>query len=270
MKQIIFLLFLILSLSCEKNDTIQKFIDEIHTNDTNCLSAVKKAENDLKNKKNIYCKSYGMLSNLEEERHTKEFDSILNSKNIEIKIAHYSDIVYENKRQNCYCELINLVFEEKYGSKFIDSIHFLSDSIWIRKKTDLVFSKHGLNGIWNKPALFPGDKFYDSEYHTGLQEKFDELFNKYDRNYIVTNKENGNGVANIRIDVYVDRLGNATINNYYITYFDVEAKKENYNKSYHESIKNLAFKLINETKWKPATVGNIYVNSEFSVIINLK
>lgn len=268
MKQIIFLVILILSVTCEKNDTIQKFIDEIHANDTNCLNAIKRAENDLKNEKNIYCKSFGMLSNLVEERHTKEFDSILKSKNIEIKSAYYSDIVYENKRQNCYCELMNMVFEKKYGNNFIDSIHFISDSIWIRKNPDLIFSKTGLNGIWNKPALFPGDKFYDSEYHTGLQEKFDELYDKYDRNYLVTNKENG--VAQIRIDIYVDRLGKSTVKDYYITYFDNHTNKENYNKSYHKSIKDLAFKLIKENKWKPATVGNINVNSEFSMIINLK
>jgi len=133
----------------------------------------------------------------------------LKSKNIEIKNAHYSDIVYENKHQNCYCKIMNLIFEEKYGQKYIDSIHFISDSIWIRKNPDLIFSRGSVNGLWDKPALFQGDKNYNDEYHTGLQEKFDELF-KYDKKYIVTNKENGNGVANIRIDLYVDKYGNAS------------------------------------------------------------
>ena len=104
---------------------------------------------------------------------------------------------------------MNLIFEEKYGQKYIDSIHFISDSIWIRKNPDLIFSRGSVNGLWDKPALFQGDKNYNDEYHTGLQEKFDELF-KYDKKYIVTNKENGNGVANIRIDLYVDKYGNAS------------------------------------------------------------
>lgn len=269
MRQIIFLVFLMLTVSCERSNTIQKFTDEIHPDDTNCLNAIKTAKNDLKKGRDIYCKSYGMLLNFEEERHAKEFDSILKSKSIEIKNAHYSDVVYKNKRQNCYCELMNLVFEERYGSKFIDSIHFISDSIWVRKNPDLIFSRGSINGKWHKPALFPGDKFYNSEYHTGLQEKFDELF-KYDEKYIITNKDNGFGVAQIRVDVYVDKFGNSAIKDYYITYFDTKANKKNYNKSYHESIKNLAFNLIKQNKWKPATVGNVNVNSEFSVIINLK
>ncbi len=251
-------------MSCENNKTIQKFKNGIHKNDTDCLNSIKEVENDIKKGTGIYCKSYGMLTNFTEERHVKEFDSILKSQKIEIKEAHYSDIVYKNKRQNCNCELMNLVFEERFGSKFIDSIHFISDSIWIRKNPDLIFSKGSINGIWNKPALFPGDKYYDEEHHTGLQEKFDELYNQYDKKYIITNKENG--TAEIRIDIYVDKYGKASIKDYYITYFDIKTNKENYN----ESIKNLAFNLIKQNEWKPATVGNINVNSEFSVIINLK
>ncbi len=270
MNRIIFLFFIVLLISCENNKTIQKFKNEIHPNDTDCLNSIIKAENDLKKGVDIYCKSYDMLTNFSEERHSKEFDSILKSKKIEIKNAHYSDVVNDNIRQNCYCEIMNLVFEEKYGAKYIDSIHFISDSIWIRKNPDLIFSKNSFNGLWDKPALFLGDKYYNDEFHSGLQEKFDELFNQYDKNYIITNKENGKGVAQIRIDIYVDKQGNATVKDYYITYFDNYTNKDNYNKSYHESIKNLAFKLIEENKWKPATIGDININSEFSAIVELK
>lgn len=69
---------------------------------------------------------------------------------------------------------------------------------------------------------------------------------------------------------FVDKNGKATIRDYYITYFDLSSDKKNYNRKYHKSIKDLAFKLITEKLWKPATVGNIDVNSEFSVIIKLK
>jgi hypothetical protein len=57
-------------MSCEKNQTIQKFKKEIHPDDIDCLNEIKKAENDLKIGIDIYCKNYGMLTNFSEERHT--------------------------------------------------------------------------------------------------------------------------------------------------------------------------------------------------------
>ena len=47
MRQIIFLVFLMLTVSCERGNTIQKFTDEIHPDDTNCLNAIKTAKNDF-------------------------------------------------------------------------------------------------------------------------------------------------------------------------------------------------------------------------------
>src|SRR5690606_667950 len=270
MNKIIFFLFIILFYSCEKNTAIRDFKNEIDSNDINCLKEISRAEKDLKEGIDVYCKSFGMLIDFDKERHSAEFDSILKSKNIKVKTAVYSDMILEDKRQNCYCEIMNLMFEEKYGTQYIDSIHFIADSLWILKNLDLTFAKESVYGSWDKPALFPGDKYYNAMYHSGLQDKFDSLFTYYDDDYIYTNKENGLGLAQIRVDIHVDKKGNATIKDYHITYFDTQSNKEDYNQKYYELIKNVAFKLITEYKWKPATIGNVDVNSDLSVFIGLK
>jgi len=254
--------------SCQKNDIVENFKSEISKNDINCLKEISRAEADIKNNKDVYCSSFGFLSfNANESRHEEQFDSILNSLNITHKTVVYSDLVFEDRRENCYCELMNISFEQKFGKDFISKIHHKADSIWILKNDNLVFSNGGVNGSWDKPALYPNDKYYNSEYHSGLQEEFDKIIT-YPENYIKTGT--GDGLAQLRVDVSVNKIGEVKILDYYFTFFDTNKNIENYNQEHWESIKNVAFEAITKNKWKPATIGNIDVNSEFSVFIKLK
>src|SRR5690606_32712412 len=205
----------------------------------NCLKEISKAETDIKNNKDVYCSSFGFLMfNTNEDRHQEQFDSILNSLNIIHETAVYSDLIFEDKKQNCYCELMNIQFEQKFGKDFISKIHYKADSIWILKNDTLLFSKNGLNGSWDKPALYPNDKYY-SEYHSGLQEEFDKMID-YPENYIKTNEG-----SYLRVDVFVNKEGKAETLDYFFYFFDSNKKDtKNYNQEHRENIKNIAFEAI--------------------------
>lgn len=197
MNKFIYLLFTFILISCKKNEFDELF-KEFNYQDKECFSELTRAKNDYLNGLKVHCMYDDGLTSDQRNRHSREFDSILKTKNIQLKfdaVKHFG--VSDYNKENCYCRLMNKLMARDFGEEYFDSLHFLADSLWVIKNPDIIFIKGGVNGIWDKPALYPNDKFYNDEYHSGLQDLFDEQF-VYDDDYELT----VDGVAQIRVDVF--------------------------------------------------------------------
>jgi len=262
---LIFFLFLIASCNQNKSSVIDLSNKE-------CREGVEIAKTKIKNGSLIYCSEYGDFLNFSEVRHENELDSLLSILKIKRESTWYSDIENEFKKSNCYCEIMNDNIQEEFGKNFIDSIHYVADSLWILKNTELLFDGENGNGKYDKPALFPGDKFYDEMNHSGLQDKFDQIVN-YPEDYVKTAKYKNKellGSALLRLDISVDRAGKAKLNSHFFTFFNLQNNTENYNQSSRNYLLKVTKDLIENTKWIPAKIKGVYVNSEFSTFLNLE
>lgn len=253
--------FLLLIVSCKQNKS-----SNIDLSNKECREGVEIAKAKIKKGFLIYCSVYGDFINFSEVRHENELDSLLSLLKIKRESTWYSDIENEFKKSNCYCELMNDNINATFGKNFIDSIHYVADSLWILKKTDLIFNGENGNGKYDKPALFPGDKFFNEMNHSGLQDEFDQIVD-YPKDYVKTVKYKNTellGSALLRLDISVDRTGKAKLNGYFFTFFNLQNNTENYNLSSRPYLLKVAKELVENTKWIPAKIKGVYVNTEFS------
>ena len=262
-KELIAILIIVLLVSCNKKKSVY---DSINPKDTACIKELQNAEIDLKNNKLVYC-NYTGSPGFHPLRAEKEMDSLLKIKNIEFQNESSPCVVNEKLNYHCYCELMQEKINEKFGNKFIDSLLFKADSIHILKHLNEIYYNGSLNGSWDKPALYPGDKYYDERNHSGLQKEFDSKV-EYQKDYRYLNGENSLAFLQVYLDI--DRNGNAKIYDYHIEFFDYTTKESDFNKKYWEYFKKIAFHLIENTKWTPATIKNIRVNSRNDIAIYLK
>ncbi|WP_129540973.1 hypothetical protein [Flavobacterium sp. 140616W15] len=260
------LLFLLITLmSCNSNKK-KSVVDSVNPKDTICIKELEDAKKDLKNNKIIYCNYTGAPTHFP-LRAQKEMDSILKLYNIEFRNESSPCLVDEKVNYHCYCELMQEKIDEKFGEKFIDSLLFISDSLHILKNLDELYYNGSMAGSWDKPALFPGDTHYDEINHSGLQKAFDSKV-IYPKNYRYSN--NPNSLAFLQVYLDIDRNGNAKIHDSHIEFFDYKTKESGYNKKHWEYLKKIAFPLIEKTKWIPAKIKNINVNSKNDITIYLK
>ncbi|MEC4005822.1 hypothetical protein OX283_014215 [Flavobacterium sp. SUN052] len=262
-KEIIVILIIVFFISCDKRKSVY---DSVNPKDSVCIKELEDAEKDLRNNKLVYCNYTGNIG-FHALRAEKQMDSLLKIKNIEFQNESSPCVVDEKLNYHCYCELMQEKINEKFGSKFIDSLLFKADSIYILKHLDEVFYNGSLIGSWDKPALFPGDKYYDEHNHSGLQKEFDSKV-EYEKDYRYLNGENSLAFLQVYLDI--DRNGNAKIYDYHIDFFDYSKKESGFNKKYWEYFKSIAFPLIENTKWTPAKIKNINVNSRNDIAIYLK
>lgn len=261
------ILFLFFLISCNQNKS-----SVIDLTNKECREGVEIAKAKINKGFLIYCSEYGDFLNFSETRHENELDSLLSRLKIKRESTWYSDVENEFKKSNCYCEIMNDNIKEKFGKDFIDSIHYAADSLWILKNTDLVFNGENGNGEYDRPALFPGDKFYDEMNHSGLQDKFDQVVN-YPKDYIKTEQHKDGevkGIVLLRLDISVDKAGKAKLNDYFFTFVNLQNNTENYNQSSRPYLLKIAKDLVENTKWIPAKIKGVSVNSEFSAILNLE
>jgi hypothetical protein len=261
-KSITACLLLVSVLSCSRSNSIE---DNVHPSDVECKKELNKARIEINSGKLTYCNYTGNII-YRPLRCAEEMESLLAKKNIAYVNEGSPCIVQENRNYHCYCELMQEKIEEKYGKKMIDSLLFIADSLHVLKKLDEIYYQGSLAGTWDKPALFPGDTHYNETNHAGLQKAFDEKI-KYPKGYTFTKEDNIN-ILSVTVDV--DREGKAIIADSYISYYNIATKAGDYNKQYWKYIKGVAFHLIQDTRWKPATIKNVNVNSKSSIYIYLK
>jgi hypothetical protein len=240
--------------------------DKIHPNDKDCFEELRLAKKDISNSKLVYCNYVGSVG-WHSLRAEKQMDSLLNKFKIEFQNENSPCVVEENKNYHCYCEYMQEKINEKYGEKFIDSLLFKADSIYILKHLEKTFYNGSLSGTWDKPALFPKDTHYDQTNHSGLQKAFEKNV-KYPKEYIY--KKGENSMAFLQIYLDIDEMGKAKITDYQFVFWNSITKKENYNEKYWNYFKNIAFPLIEKTTWIPAKIKNINVKSRNDIILYLK
>ncbi len=241
-------------------------MDSVNPNDTICNKELEQAKKDLIYNKLVYCNYTGapIRKLLRSER---EMDSMLAIHKIKFQNESSPCVINEKVNYHCYCELMQEKINEKFGEKFIDSLLFIADSLHVLKNLDKTYYNGSLVGSWEKPALFPGDKYYDERNHSGLQDAFDSKV-IYPKDYKYSS--DSNSIAFLQVYLDIDRNGNAKIYDFHVEFFDNKTKEKDFNKKYWDYFKNIAFPLIENTKWIPAKIKNINVNSRNDIAIYLK
>jgi hypothetical protein len=251
--------------SCKESKK-KSFIDKVHPDDIDCFNEIERAEKDIENKKLVYCHSTGSIT-YSLLRCKKEMDSLLQQNNIVFEYTSSSDVVYENKTQGCYCSLMLESIAEKFGAKFIDSIFFQADSLYILKNLDKVFEYSDYDNGWDNPPLYPNDTSYDATNHSGLQKAFESVV-KYPNNYVFRNDKRPSANASVSINLIVDKDGKARVLDSSFDFWNSQTKKEDYrNEKHYAYLRKLATELIENVKWAPAKVKNINVKSKSNIYI---
>lgn len=262
-KELIAIFIIVLLVSCNKKKSV--YIT-VNPKDTACIKELQIAEVDLKNNKIVYC-NYTGSPGFHALRAEKQMDSLLKIKNIEFQNESSPCVIDEKLNYHCYCDLMQEKINEKFGNKFIDSLLFKADSIYILKHLNEIYYNGSLNGSWDKPALFPGDKYYDEMNHSGLQTEFERIV-KYPKNYVYKTEENS--MSDLSVNLIIDEKGKATIIDSYLNFWNSKTKKDNFNKEYCKYFKDIINSLIENTKWKPAQIKGINVKSKNHIIVYLK
>ena len=137
MKPVTTILFLIIFIaSCRQPDKKVSRFDNIPKSDTTCLKELEKAKKDFNKGKLIYC-NYTQFPRL---RCEKEMAQLLEKYNIPFENEYASDVIIEGQTDGCYCDYMQEQIETLHGKKFIDSLLYIADSIFISKNLDKNYS----------------------------------------------------------------------------------------------------------------------------------
>lgn len=259
------LIAILLLFSC--NDSSKKSVREtVNPEDTVCIKEISEAEKDIKSNKLSYCNYVGNIG-FHALRAEKEMDSLLKFNKVSFQNESSPCIVENNKKYHCYCEIMQEEIDKRFGKNYIDSLLNKADSLHVLKNLDKTYYNGSMYGSWDKCALFPGDTRYDEGNHEGLQKAFNDKV-IYPKNYRYSDPKNSLTFLQVYLDV--DRNGNAKIYDYHIEFYDIKTKEKNYNKQFWDYFKEVAFPLIEKTKWIPAKIKGINVNSKNDIAIYLK
>ena len=249
--RLLFLLAVLIGLiiSCKQSSKEKSRFDNISQVDTTCLKALKKAKTDIKNGKLTYCHHAGSLLYIP-LRSSHELDSLLNLSGLNYTEQITSDVVYPDQTQGCYCDYMNEMIERKYGTKFIDSLLNLSDSLYVQN--NLVDAFYYAN--CDTRPNYPGDTdTYQDEFSRVFQQDLEKTL-KYPTRYV--KRPNDDSSAFVNVDLYVDKDGNATITGYWFL-FDMKRNHE-----FEEYFKEVINKAMKKNGWTAATIRNQKVNSD--------
>jgi hypothetical protein len=238
----------------------------VNPNDTSCFKEIKKAKTDLAKSEFVYCNYVGNII-WQALRAQKEMDSLLKLHNIKYQDESSPSVIDENKNYHCYCEYMQEQINLKFGERFTDSLLYIADSLYILKNIDDTFDNSSDRTKWDIPPLFPGDSSYDQTNHSGLQQAFNKVV-KYPNGYKYKNGENSGAMLKFHLDT--DKVGNTKVTGTEYLFWDYITKEEDYNKPFYEYFKNLAVSLIKNTRWTPAKIKKLSVNSKSEIFVYLK
>lgn len=240
--------------SCQMHNKKGSHFANIPLTDTTCLKGIAKAKENISKGDLSYCYDAGSIL-YRPARCEHEMDSLLKLYNIGYKNVTTSDVIIEGQTQGCYHDYMNEMISTKFGNKFIDSLFYTADSIYILKNLDNLFEAHELD---TEPR-FPGDTADEnSNFNPGLQIEFNKRVS-YPIGYVKKSKENQFAFANFTIEI--DRFGKAKIKEFYFQ-FDNEA-----NYKFEKNLTKIFEPLIVNTTWVAATIKKQNVNSSIITFI---
>ncbi len=241
--------FIVLIISCKHILKQTSRFDNISKSDTTCLKSLKRAKDDIIKGRLTYCYYAGSLL-YNSLRSFHEMDSLLNVFGLEYIEEMTSDVIYSGQTQGCYCDYMNETIGVKYGTKFIDSLLNLSDSLYVLNNIAGIFYYENCDTQPNYPT--DTDTHHD-EYSEIFQKDLDTVL-KYPTGYI--KRPNYDSSAFVDINLYVDKEGNATITGYWFLF----GMKSNHRfENYLKRVINMTMK---KSGWTAATIRNQKVNSD--------
>lgn len=255
-----FLLTLILTIAACTHKKKKSVEDNVHPSDTTCIKEITQAKTDLKNNKLVYCNYVGNIV-WQALRAENEMQGLLKQNGIEYQDESSPCVIQESRNYHCYCEFMQEKINEKFGNKYTDSLLYIADSLWIMKNRDRVFDCGSERSCWDKPAIFPGDSTYDQTNHSGLQLTFEKNF-IYPKDYYFS--DSIDLPIMLQVYLFIDEKGNAKINDFQMCAW---AKA---NEKHYSYFKTEAKKIIEQTKWEPATIKSIGVKSKNDIFIYIK
>jgi hypothetical protein len=260
MKNVETILLIILIASCGPQAKKNKsWIESINKSDTHCLAEIERAKNHFKEGRLVYC-IYSMFPPL---RCDDEMTEILTAHEIEFTHVMASDVEVEGKRHGCYCGYMLDQIENRQGKMFIDSLLYIADSIYISKNLDKIYDY----SEWDKPPVFPGDKYLDPTNHSGLQTAFEELV-RYPSNYEY--RADSISMADAKIYLDIDEQGKAKVDTIEFFFWNHKTNKENFNAIIEKPFEKIIASLIEQTKWTPAKIKSFEVKSTSEIYIYFK
>lgn len=265
MKRFLSITTALLLFSC--HDSAEKSVrNTVHPEDTDCIKEIAQADDDIARNQLSYCNYVGNVAS-HSLRAEKEMDSLLQFNKISYQNESSPCVIESNKKYHCYCDIMQEEIDKRFGKNYTDSLLYVADSLHILKNLDKQYYQGSIYGTWDKCALFPGDTHYDERNHDGLQKAFDKKV-VYPKKYRYTDPKNALNFLQVYLDI--DRNGNAKIYDYLFEFYDMKTKEENYNREFWNYLKEVAFPIIEKTKWIPAKIKGIPVNSKNDIAIYLK
>lgn len=219
-------------LSC-KQDPKSSFKYYVHENDTLCKRELAAAERDIKQGRLVYCHDGGNVLWIS-LRAEEEMKQLLKHYNISYRDVASPCVIRDHRTYNCYAKTMHEEIARRFGNNFIDSLLYAADRIWVTKNSDLLFDNESIEGSWDVPAMFLGDKNIHTNHATSLQFSFDKIVD-YPTDYR-------------------KREGEATVQDYQFTFWNCNTNVENYNSQYYNYFFNIAKNLIEHSLWTPAKV----------------
>jgi hypothetical protein len=235
-----------------------KYIEHVRANDTLCTSSIRKAERQAKDTVCfvIWTGSFGRPLRYENElndlvrKHGLKFDYDFSG----------GDVIYPNQTEGCYKDYMDRKLFEKFGKNFKTKLHLKADSLFLLNHlNDTICS-------WDcdeEPRFINkriGPDGIDIEVKLQIKEKRDEWVSNGKKMFAVYRPF-------IDIQFTVDKEGNVST----IKLLDFISQR-NENIVFKEQLWDLAKKEIETkySKWKPATIRGVNVNSSHVVRVQFK
>lgn len=268
MKKLFVILFLIQILfvkaqekKLDKN-SIQTIIGIIDKRDVSCLSEIKRAKTDFKNKEVLYDIIPEGYLDSDYNRHYPYLIKLLKEKGIDFseslepEFSSFWSSDDENKYPlvtNCYCKTSNGLLNAKYGQNFFKNIEKSADSLYVMSRIEIPFEYPF--GVDDYCLIYPkaGD-FLEQKIH--IQKDFFSSF-VFPKKFIQTN-EKGDFYAKTKFTINRDNsISNITVKIKF---------KNSKNGEFNDFLINQITEFVKHADWQAAVSDGIKVNSNFEII----
>lgn len=219
-----------------------------------CNFEIKKAQNDFKYKNYTYTQIIGLYFGLEPYSR-KELINRLKKYNIKFDSISVSCIVDENtKYENCYAKEMNKLLKQKFGKLFFENQEKLAIKDYVIKNIDSIYqyeqcdekSRYPNSTINNQFDIIENEYFQRYKMPKGYIEKNEKYFSYTSADFTLTKEGK---VKNLIIE--------SSFQN---------SKNKIFEKQFNEQVKEFVL----NTKWIPAEIQGVKVNSHYGLAIQYK
>lgn len=215
-------------------------MSNISNSDSTCINDINRAQVDIGKGKITFCTPIGFMFGM--IRFENELKQLVKEHNLLFENDYYSDVIFENSTQGCYCSIMAKHIEEKYAFDFRRRMYEQADSLFLARTVN------------NKKIV--ESYFCDIPPGPNDQGPIEYLYLKVQMDSIDSNIHIENEVY-LNIDFTVELDGSLS---------DFQLLDNNLNANEHgntlQQLKQYAFEIIKETgKWNPGQVKRQFVRT---------